>query len=278
MVRPLYHKRSNDAARRSRVGGPHGPGGGWRRSSRRRRRRADRDARRRRRRRVPTPRHAAGSTHRRRPHGELCAAVEVVAARGDEDDVGVAPGHVTPVHADRIGTGVAEHRPAPGGGHQVGHPVPGGERREVHSSTSVAGGRARRRPPRRPRRAAAAARDDPLGGGFGPGRPPTVSTDASTSSRLIGSSVTTSARQPRYSSASSTTDVDGAHGTQVLGDDHRRVELGEGPPVEVVEVLAGGDALLDGGVDLARLNPVRQRRRRHDAPRREPRADGHTRT
>ena len=50
-------------------------------------------------------------------------------------------------------------------------------------------------------------------------------------------------------------DVDRTHGTQVLGHDHRRVEVGEGAPVESVEVLAGGEPLFDDDVDLTRGQP-----------------------
>ena len=68
---------------------------------------------------------------------------------------------------------------------------------------------------------------------------PSVPTEASTSSRVCGSMVSTSAVQPRWASASSTTrDVDRADRAQVLGDDEVGVEAGQRALVEVVEVLA----------------------------------------
>ncbi len=50
-------------------------------------------------------------------------------------------------------------------------------------------------------------------------------------------------------------DVHGAHRTEVLGQDEVGVEVRQGPLVEVVEVLTGGDPSLDLGVDLRRLRP-----------------------
>ena len=90
--------------------------------------------------------------------------------------------------------------------------------------------------------------------GLRPARPvaaPRVRIEAKTSSRVCGSMVSTSAVQPRWASASSTTDdVDRAHRAQVLGDDEVGVEVGERALVEAIEVLAPGRRLDHAVVDL----------------------------
>ena len=49
--------------------------------------------------------------------------------------------------------------------------------------------------------------------------------------------------------------IDRADGTQVLGHDQRRIEVGERIAVETVQVLAGRHPLLHDGVDLGGCQP-----------------------
>ena len=59
-------------------------------------------------------------------------------------------------------------------------------------------------------------------------------------------------------------DVDGAHGTEILGHDEVGFEIGEGAAIESVQVLASGHALLDDGIDAGGVETLGERRRRHD--------------
>lgn len=58
--------------------------------------------------------------------------------------------------------------------------------------------------------------------------------------------------------------VDRADRAQVLGDHEVRIDVGERTTFEPVQVLPGGDALLDDGVDLVGRQPGRERGGRHD--------------
>jgi hypothetical protein len=62
-------------------------------------------------------------------------------------------------------------------------------------------------------------------------------------------------------------DVDGAHGTQVLGHHQIGVDGAERPFVQGVEILTRGQTGPDHGVDLPRRQSLGHRGVRHDPPR-----------
>ena len=258
-VSPSDGRAGGRAARRGR-------GGGSRRRPRRRRRGAARGARRGVG--VDGPDRGAGREHVRRPRARRASAggaVEVVPARRrDDHDLGPAPGDRRPTRRPTESPpGCPSTAVAARGRHQVGHPVTGRERRvgPLQHATCVRRGRARhgrrRSTPagRRHRSTIAAARSSV------PVASPTVVIVSITSSSVDGSSVSTSAEQPSQADrVVDLGDVDGAHRAQVLGDRPASGRCRRRRLVELVEVLAGGDPLLDDGIDLAGRQALGQRR------------------
>ena len=185
---------------------------------------------------------------RRKPHGATITTSASHAAI------------VRPADADRRRRrGVPSTGVAAGRGDEVGHPVAGRERRigplqhqRASARRAVHGGRDRGQ------LLAAARRRWPPPGRSCPVAAPTVRTDSRTSSSVDGIERQHGGPAPEpLQGVVDLADVDGAHGAQVLGDHQRRVEVGEGAPIEVVEVLAGGHPLLDHGVDLGRRQALR---------------------
>ena len=150
---------------------------------------------------------------------------------------------VRPGGLRRAGARAGGHRLAAGGADQVGHPVPGGERRvdPLHDrdpGPRPAGHRRGHRGQPRPQAGDQGRRPAPARRR----RAPTARIVSSTSSSVCGSSDSTSARQPRWSSGVG--DLAGrqrAHPAQVLGQDQVGVEAGQRARVQGVEVGAGGE-------------------------------------
>ena len=141
----------------------------------------------------------------------------------------------------RLLAGGAEQRLAAGELDHLRDPVAGRERRvgPLQQHHPRPRPRPRRRAGRRPAapQRARPARPRPRRGRWP--RPSVQRSRRSTSSRVCGSMVSTSAVQPRWASASSTDrDVDRADRAEVLGDDQVGVQPGQRALVEVVEVLA----------------------------------------
>ena len=146
--------------------------------------------------------------------GQLGGSGQVVATGRHHDDLGSGRGDRVPRGPERLLARRPEHAGAAGPRDHLGYPVPGSERRvgplEDQASgrgrpATAASTRASRS--RRPATSCSAACDAAAG-------PPRVTTDASTSSRVCGSMVSTSARQPRCASASSTTETSTAQTAQ----------------------------------------------------------------
>ena len=95
---------------------------------------------------------------------------------------------------------------------------------------------------------------------------PTASMDAMTSSSVIGSSVSTSARHPKMLECLvHLADVHRADRAQVLGHDEIGIHGAQRALVERVEILAGRQPGPHRGVDLHRSEALGQRRVRDDA-------------
>ena len=132
----------------------------------------------------------------------LDRAVEVEAAGHHDDDVGRRRGDVGPVEDARAGAASASSGSPPARAIMSGIQCPGLNGGSVHSSARRVGGAARRPRARTAVEPLAQTGHDHRGLVGGAGRRPTSPTAAMTSSRLAGSSESTSARQPRTSSAS----------------------------------------------------------------------------
>ena len=174
--------------------------------------------------------------------------------------------HVVPGDPHRLLARGAEHAGSPPASSTIsGIQWPGAYGGSVHSSTATRG---RGRPMVLRQTAAIRSRSDCTSSAAASSWPvalPSSSTESSTSSRVCGSTVSTSAVQPRWASAASTVgDVDRADRAQVLGDHERRVEGAQRVGGEVVEVLAPRDRVDDVGVDLGRRQPRGHRGGRHD--------------
>ena len=94
---------------------------------------------------------------------------------------------------------------------------------------------------------------------------PRSSTESSTSSRVCGSTVSTSARQPRWASAASTVVTSTAQTAQRSWVTTRSASRSRRASADKpVEVLAAGDRVHDVRVDLGRRQALRHRGRRDD--------------
>ena len=198
--------------------------------------------------------------------GQPGGAIESKATRRDEHDLGARRRDRRPLDPFGALPTPAEQAFTAGGRDEIGHPVPGGERRvgpleNEGCRTTSAGDTLGRRVE------SGTAPLDESGGG-----------DVRPSARADGEDrvehlVERHRIERQHVGAAPEVGqrvvdlrhIDGAHRAQILGDDELRVEVGEGAAIEAVQVLAGGHPLLDGGVDTGRVEPLRERGRRHDA-------------
>ena len=176
-----------------------------------------------------------GSTPERHSSASAADAVEVVAARRARRRRRARPrGRRSQVTRTRLLAGGAERGSPPASVTISGTQWPGAKGGSVHSSSSTRGRRSgRATPASRPRSRRALEtghqRRRPPARGRWPR--PSVRIEASTSSRVCGSMVSTSAVQPEVGQrVVDDGDVDRAHGAEVLGDDEIGVEAGRARP------------------------------------------------
>ena len=169
------------------------------------------------------------------------------------DHVGLGGAELLPRRGARLDARLAERVGAAGGLDHLGHPVAADERWVEPLQARRRAAAAHPRPPseqRSTRNSSSLRRCSPRSGT--PHSAPSRTRSASTSSRVSGSSESTSGSPGRRARDRAHVVVgDGAHGAEGLGHDQVRLEPFELFRVEPVDRLALGGELAHGGVDLA---------------------------